>query len=360
MKKLSFILSIFSILYTSYVILSHPAPASAKVMLQETGTITIPQGEVIDDDLFIAGESVVINGEIKGDVFVGTGNLTLSGATIGGSLIAGSGNVTIDQTSYIGGSLVVGTGNLSNSASVGRNIMAAAGNIYINNKVGKEARLGAGNIELGPDTEVAGDLTYALGDDDSVLTLDPDAIVSGDTTRYTPPAAKQDIDSAKQDLNRFGSFAHKSWLVISFIGSLLLGYLLIKLFPKTALGLSAYTTSSLLPSLGTGFLIVVAAIPVFLVLALTIIGLPILGVLIPLFCIELHLAKLITSYALGQFVAKQFSWNKLGVYAIYSLGLAIFYILRALPGIGALTSILFTWVGLGTIWLYTRSHLKNL
>jgi hypothetical protein len=50
----------------------------------------------------------------------------------------------------------------------------------------------------------------------------------------------------------------------------------------------------------------------------------------------------------------------MGVYAVFSIGLAIFYLLRVVPGIGWVVSVLFNWTGLGALWLYTRANLKNL
>jgi hypothetical protein len=302
-----------------------------------------------------------LGGVIGGDLYLGAGDVALTKVTVGGNVIIGAGNVVIDKDSKIGGSLIAGAGSVRNSAPIGRSAMIGAGSLYLDNKVGKEARLGGGEIELGPLTSIAGNLTYALGEDQSSLKQDPASTIAGTVSRYTPPVdAKQDMAKAKEDFAKFGIVARNGWLMISFLGSMLVGFLLLKLFPKTSLALSTMVSKSLLPSLGTGFLIVVTVIPVFLVLALTVIGLPLAGLLILLFSIELYLAKLVSVYALGHFVAKQFNWNKMGIYGLFSVGLIIFYFLRAVPGVGGIVSILFTWTGLGAIWLYTKSNLKSL
>jgi hypothetical protein len=390
MKKL--ISSLFIVLCSLFVF---STPAMAKVVMQEKGTVTIPAGETVDDDLFIGSENIDfagvvtgsmfagagmadIKGNIKGDLILGTGKANLGGViggdlylgagdvvltkvTVGGNIVVGAGNVMIDKDSKIGGSLIAGAGSVRNAAPIGRSAMIGAGTLYLDNKIGKEARLGGGNIELGPLTSIAGNMTYALEQDRGVLKQDPSATIAGTVTRYTPPVdARKDMAKAKADMAKFGRVAHGGWLMVSFLGSLLVGFLLLKLFPKTSLGLSTTASKSLMTSLGAGFLIVVAAVPLFLVLALTVIGLPLVGLLIPLFCIELHVAKLVSAYALGSFVTKQFSWHKMGVYAVFSIGLILFYLLRAVPGIGWITSVLFTWTGLGAIWLYTRANLKTL
>ncbi len=383
------------VLITVFSVFAFPSQALAKVMYEEKGSVMIPKTETVDDDLFIGAESVTIDGNVLGSVFAGTGkyvqsgnikgdlvlgtgnamitgsvtgdiylgagDVTLSKVSVGGNIIAGAGNLTIDKDSKIGGSLITGAGDLKNYASVGRSVMAGAGVLLLDGKVGKEVRVGGGEIALGPNANIAGNFTYALGEEESNLTQDPKAVVSGSTSRYMPPVnAQAEMAKSKEDMRKFGMVASRGWLIVSFIGSLLLGFLLLKLFPKTSMGLSTQIKSDILRSLGVGFLIVIFALPVLLVLSLTVIGLPLAGMLVLVLCIALHLAKLSASYALGRFIATQFNWNKMGVYATAFIGLAVFYILRAVPAIGWITSMLFTWTGLGAIWLYTRSNLKNL
>jgi carbonic anhydrase/acetyltransferase-like protein (isoleucine patch superfamily) len=382
------------VLITVLSVLVFPSPVEAKVVYQEKGEVVIAKGETLDDDLFVGSESLLMDGSILGSVFVGTGRYTqtgsikgdlvlgtenalisgtiggdiyvgagdvvLSKAVVGGNVIAGAGSVTIDNASQIGGSLIAGSGNLKNAAPVGRNVVVGAGTIYLDSKVGKEARLGGGEIALGPSTNIAGNVTYSFDEESDNLTQDQKAVIGGTISRYTPPVSEHDMAKSKEDMRKFGMVAGRGWLIISFIGSLLVGFLLLKLFPKTSLGLSTQVKSDLLRSLGIGFLIIVFAAPVLLVLSLTVIGLPLAGLLFLLLLVAVFIAKLVASYALGRFVATQFNWNKMGVYATAFVGLAIFYLLRAVPPIGWITSFLFTWTGLGAIWLAGRSNLKNL
>lgn len=389
MKKYIF----FILLLTTFLVF--PKPTLAKVIMQEKGIVAIPSTETIDDDLFIGAESIDIagtvtgsvfagagmgdikgnikgdlvigignaniSGEINGDLYLGGGDITLTNAKIDGNVIVGAGNLMIDSTSVIGGSLIAGAGNIKNSAPVGRNVVIGAGSIYLDSTVGKEARLGGGNIELGPHAAIKDNLTYTLGENESSLKQAQSATIGGTVSRYTPPVdTSRDMAKAKQDFARMGGMAQRGWLVISFLGSLLVGFIILKLFPKTSGEISDELSKSLTSSIGIGFLMVIAILPILLILAITVIGLPLAGILVLLFGLELHLAKLASSYALGRFVARQFNWNKIGLYGAFSIGLAIFFILRAIPGIGWITSILFTWAGLGSLWLYKKANLKNL
>lgn len=357
--------------------------------------VVINESETIDDDLFVGAESIDLSGtvngsvfagasiadikgtikgdlvlgvgnanisaSINGDLYVGAGDVVLSKTTVGGNVIVGSGNLMIDSSSKIGGSLIAGAGSVKNGAEIGRNAMIGAGSIYFDSKVGKEARLGGSNIQLGPNTYITKDLTYALEDDDSTLMQDPSASIAGSLTRYTPPInASREIAKSREDARRFAMMAGRGMLVMSFFGLLLIGLLATYLFPNTSLGITKQVNEKLGKSLGIGFLIVVSMLPILFILALTIVGLPLAGLLLLVFWASLTLAKVFASYSLGRFVVRQFNLQNWGKYAVFAVGLVIFYILRAVPGIGIIASILFTWVGLGGMWLYGRSHLKNL
>jgi len=361
---------------TLFILLVCPTPASAKVILQEKGTVNISASETIDDDLFIGAENVSIDGNVKGSVFVGagsvtiagdvvgdviagTGNLTITDSKIGGNVIVGAGQVSLDSKTIIGGSLITGTGMLKNEASIARNAMVGAGTASIDSPVGKELRFGGRDLTLGPRTKIGGDVVYALGEKEGVYSQDPKATIAGEVRHITPPA-QPDMNKARDDMRAFGRVAGRGFLVIGFLGSLLIGAILLKLFPKTVFAQANFLKNNFWGNFGTGLVMVLVLIPLLILLAITIVGLPLAGLILPLFCIGTHVAKLLSAYALGRFVATQFSWNKMGVYAVYAIGLAIFYLLRSLPVVGWFTSVFFTWVGLGTMWNYTKANLKNL
>ena len=83
-------------------------------------TVTIGEDEVIDEDLYLSGETVIMNGTVNGDLVVFATNITING-------------------------------------SVSGDVQAAGKEIFINGKVGDDVFSGAAAITLGPGAEVAGD-----------------------------------------------------------------------------------------------------------------------------------------------------------------------------------------------------------
>lgn len=349
-------------------------PVQAKVITQEKGLVTIPVGEVINDDLIIGAESVDISGTVNGDIYVGAGTVNFSGkvsgdlvigagtvnidqAVIGDSLIIGAGTVIIDEKSRIGGSLLVGAGTLSNQAPVGRNFMAGAGNIKLNALVGGEARLGGSSLSLGPKTVINGDLIYAI---ENELDQAETAVIKGEITKHRTPEIKRfDNQKTKAQMAGIWRSAKLALNFMSFLGSLLTGLVILWLFKAPAAAIADKISSRFLPSLGWGLVVLFVVPPTLFLLGLTIIGLPLAGLGGLLFLIDLCLAKIFASFALGKAMQRYFNWQKLSVSAVFSAGLAVYYLLRIIPGIGFFVHLVALLAGLGGCWLSCRTRIRT-
>src|SRR4030042_6067293 len=306
---------IFSLLLAtviSFFLLS--TDVSAKVISMEKGSYKIGEDEIIDDDLFVGGgtidiegivngdvflgaETVRVNGIINGDLHVGTGTFFLSGkvrddvscgagivtlnnASIGDSLLIGSGNVNIDEGSSIGGSLLAGSGNLILFAPVKRNVFVGSGTVEVNSEVGGEVRLAAGEISLGPKVKIGKDLYYSIGEKGKDIRISEGAVVSGKMQKIERSFAdKEDMDKVKGGIS--GAFKKLNIIlkIISFVGAFIVGYLCLKFFPKPFSESANLVTKSFLKSLGIGFLVTLTVLPVLIILVLTVVGAPLAGVL---------------------------------------------------------------------------------
>jgi len=343
---------------------------SAETRTNENGSVTVAKNEVINDDLFAAGQSVTIDGTVNGDVFaggqtvtvngiingnlhigansvtmtgsvkgnsyIGAANISLNSAILGGSLIAGSGNISIDKGSVVAGSILAGSGNISLDSQVRRNV-------YI----------GAGAATIGADAVIGKNLYYQVGGNGNVndIQISPGAKIAGgiykSTPQFTPPpVSKSQVSSAFKT-------ADSGIKLISFLGALVIGFLYMRLF-KNHFSKSAETVSkSFWKSFGIGFLITVAAIPAFIIMTITIIGLPLAGVAFLFLMIGIYLAKIVVGFALGSWISAKLKWNKLSPFWVMALGLFVIYILKVIPVIGGIVSITVLWAGLGALGIRT-------
>src|SRR5467141_2126671 len=65
-----------------------PSPAAAADIRQ--GDVTIGTTETIDDDLYVAGQNIAINGTIHGDLIAAGTNITVDGNVTGDVFAAGN------------------------------------------------------------------------------------------------------------------------------------------------------------------------------------------------------------------------------------------------------------------------------
>ena len=129
-------------------------------------SVTIGASEVVDDDLFIGGNTVVVDGTVNGDLFIGGTDIEVNG-TVNGSLFVGGQLVKVNGTvtgSVYGGGM---SATLGSQASVGRNVLfggfsleAESGSVIgrdllmggyqaiLDGEIGRDVRFGGSALEL--------------------------------------------------------------------------------------------------------------------------------------------------------------------------------------------------------------------
>lgn len=361
-------------------------PAHALVVMREKGTALVAETEVIEDDLYITGETVEIRGTVNGDVFAAGGSVRMSGnvtgdlivgagevrvsgtvgddlwigggsvniikAQIGDGVVVGAGSVTIDSDSSIGGSLLAGAGMLDVSAPIGRNLMAGAGQVRLDSAVGKEMRVGTESLELGTRARIGEDLTYMS---ESELTLSEGATVAGETKRLD---SKYPNRVEKEKAAGFAYATHLGLNFFSYLGALVVGLVLLWLMQKPTLAIAGKIQNNLLSVIGWGLLVFVLSGPAIIMLMVTGIGIPLALIAAALILIDFYLAKIFASMALGLAMQKKFGWKKMQVGWALVLGLTVYYVLRIIPLVGMFVRLIAFLAGIGAVALYLKSAKK--
>ncbi|GAA4001453.1 hypothetical protein GCM10022631_10000 [Deinococcus rubellus] len=143
-------------------------------------SVTVAKSEVIQDDLYVAGNDVQIDGTVNGDLFVGGRTVTINGDVRGNLWASGEtlilgGKVT--QTARVAGSVI----RVQNGASIGRDLLAAGSEVVVapgvvigrdvavgssqaqlDGRVTRNAYVGANGIEVGG--VIGGNAKMAVGD----------------------------------------------------------------------------------------------------------------------------------------------------------------------------------------------------
>ena len=248
-------------------------------------------------------------------------------------VIVGDVLVDRDQTTK---DVVVADGDVTVRGTVDGDLVVANGDAAIRGRVTGNVVTLAGKALLGRRAQVEGDVVYA----DNKPVVAPGAQVDGDIKRFNP-----------EDLSG-GAFALWAgvWLAVT-ISMLLLGLILLALFPKAADAVArtakARAGRAMLIGLLTFFLIPIVG---FIAL-ITVIGIPLgAGLLLALLPIY-GLAYTASTFVVGRLVSKQGARI-----AAFVIGLVILRVLALVPFLGGLVWFLATILGLGALLVAARAR----
>lgn len=340
-------------------------PVSAKFLNNKDGDIVLDKTEVTNDDLFIAGKNVVVNGVVNGDVFVGaetvtitgkingnlhlgSGTVTLQEAEISGNAYVGSGHISINK-STVNGSLFIGAGNasLDQGTDIKGSLFVGAGDVTIDSKIGRNLYLGAGLANLNDNTKIGMNLYYAYEADSNNIKISDKAVISGETIKKVyEQQPKVDNKMAVNGFKAFKSAISIYW----FITTLVVGLLYLKFFKNHLTQTSEIVSKKFWKSFGIGLLIIITLIPASLLLLVTVIGIPLIKVIVLLTMLFVYLSRFVVSLALGKWMAIKFNWNKkMSNYWLFVFGLLAITVLKMIPMVGFFTSLIVISVGLGAL-----------
>ncbi|NCU30338.1 polymer-forming cytoskeletal protein [Candidatus Saccharibacteria bacterium] len=377
MKKTLFTkLAVFTVL-AGLVIIAWTVPvlASSRVAISDNGVFTVAPNETVDGavfmvgetitvagkvngDLYCAAETVHIYGEIDGDVICVGGNLTIEGKVDGdirvagsiitingmasGNLTAAANTLTIDKKAVIQQDALLAGSSIRINGVVQRDIRAGSESIEINGLVGRHVEVETTKLVVSEGARVGGDVQYWSQDDAEIYkgTVAGQAIRHESISRETTPTVADSILNIAS-----GIF----FLVILTIAMVLI-------VPRNV----RETTALSLPKLGFVFLVGLAAIllsiPILIVLIFTIIGAPIIPLLIVGYAVIFTTAFPLTSYYLGRWMFEGRSSNMI-LHA--TAGAAALGLLIAVPIVGVLIGLIAFVTGVGMAIYNLRHQFKE-
>jgi cytoskeletal protein CcmA (bactofilin family) len=371
--------------------------------------VTIGETGVVEGDLLAAGQGVVVNGTVKDDVRVAGAVLTIGDtAQIGGDLLAAGFSVETASGSQVGQDVVAAGSMVGLSGEVARNVQVAAGGVYLNSIVGGDvtAEVGAkdavardfsplifmpqvagmpqpiqisGGLTLGPDAQVAGDLTYTAP---TQATLPAGQVAGGTTYNPMPTPTPEELKAPPPPPTPAENTA--KWL-LAFLRNLatllLVGLLLSYFTPGLLRKGSQMIQERPLPSLGWGILMIASfffsllVIFIVVVILAIILGIVTLGGLIATVIgagfvafssitlafnvVASYVSKILVGYLFGAMLFKRVKPDLVeNRFWPAVVGILIFVILAAIPILGTIVNILATLVGLGALYLAFRQWFK--
>ncbi len=233
---------------------------------------------------------------------------------------------------------------------IGREANVFAGRAVFANQVGGDLKGAIEDLVLTSEAQILGDLEYQSEEE---AEIDEDALVVGETIRKPPEEKEVEWEKIAPQIQpvMFGLGKIKLYLnFFSFLISLILGLIFIYLFPKRAEGIAKIISSRPWGSLGVALLTFILLSVALVVLAITIVGIPLALLVIPVFAFLVYFSKIFTSLVVGRWFLLRFGMKRGWNWALL-VGLIVYYLLGLITVIGALTGFVYTTLGLGAFLL---------
>jgi cytoskeletal protein CcmA (bactofilin family) len=337
--------------------------------LRSGDAVTVASGEVVDDDLYIAGNNIIIDGTVNGDLWAIGSTITVNGEVKGSIVVAGqtvniNGNVghaarlageTVNVSGDISGDLIVfsSEANITSKAKIGGDFLFGSGNVRIDGLIEGDIKGGAnevavangvgGNIELKVENlavastaDIGGNLTYTS---ENEADIQSGAKVGGKTTHNLPEVKKP------------APFSGIGGKVLGFLMAFVTGLIIILIAPRRSASIADSIRNKPWASLGWGAIILFATPVAAIIVCFTVIGIPVALIALALYAIAIYLSQVFVGLFIGRWIIGRFREveSKAIMVGALAAGLAIITILRLIPYLGFWVGLAVALFGLGAM-----------
>jgi cytoskeletal protein CcmA (bactofilin family) len=122
----------------------------------------IEKGETINDDIYLNGDEVRIDGTVYGNVLITANNTTITGS-IHGDVFAFGDTITLTNTGVIDGNLIAGVSTVQVSGKINNSLVSGGSSLvlYQGAEIGRNVYYGGFSLEANPQTDVGVDVFAA-------------------------------------------------------------------------------------------------------------------------------------------------------------------------------------------------------
>ncbi len=353
----------------------------------EDDIVVVSAEQVIERDFFARAERIEISGTVRGDVYVAGGQIIVDG-TVEGDILAVGGTITISgtvtQDARIAGGQVIINGEIGRNATIAGGsieltpkanirggIVVGGGSVHIAGPVGSNARIAAGSATLA--NRIDGDVDAAVG----ALRLTSRAVVTGDLSYWSEAQAEIDEKAEivgelrhqqlPEDMIPFSEKAVKPFIagfvllviMMDFISMLILGLLMIRFYPQWTKRVVSHIQEQPLSTVGLGVVALLLTPVMSLLLAITVVGIPIALILLAWLAIALYLGRIFVIIWAGRFLftrLKRAEYERLA----FVTALVLYALVTLIPILGWLVAVFVILLGLGSVLFMKAAIYRDL
>lgn len=348
--------------------------------------LVVSGGEVVYEDLFIAGDTITIDGSVEGDLYAAARTVIIRGSvrdsatifattititgSIGHGIHAAAEELTIDgmvkgdvvvlgrivslgRDAAIEGDVIAAGQKIIISSPVEGYILGAGSTISVNNDVRDDATFAVKTLTLQENARVGGNLYY-ISDDEAVIFSG--AEVSGKIVHRVP-----EFREKLRGAFPFVLIAGVLGKILSFVMMAVVGLAFVLIAPKWLFRLSESIKRHPGPCAGWGALILFVA-PLGIGAAfMTLVGITLAVMAYMAYIAALYLSQIITALLIGRLLlGMKEETDKPGyLYGSFVLGLFLIRLVRFIPGVGIFVWAVVVLFGLGA-FVVTQMKVKSL
>lgn len=305
----------------------------------------------VKGDSVLAGGRVFVRGSSQDDLYAAGGEVRISGHVTGNARIAG-GQVEIERNGTVDGGVTMAGGRVRVDGRVGRYLQMAGGTLRLDGHVAGNVEAAGGELIVGPQAVVEGALTFRGPK--------PPRVAAGanirDGVKHVPDRkfSKRNLKAARGALVGLALFWMFGWFIV--------GAILMAVWP----GFSGTVIDNATRRTGRSLLLGLAVLflmPILIVMvAVTVVGIPLALLLIGLYFVLLPLGYVASAAAIGEWLLGRLRrgaaiagggsairtshrvWMLLGV-------LVALFLLTRIPVLGAILCLLLVLAGMGSLLL---------
>lgn len=312
------------------------------------GEITVDG--VVNGDVIVAGAKVFVSGTVAQDARVMGAQVTVSG-TIGRNATLAGVELHLTETAKIRENLIVGGGHVQLEGPVGRDVRVGAWKATLSNAIARDCIVAAESVRLTSKASVGGRLRYW---GDAAPSIDENATVRGPITSRPLPDGWS-LERARQGVVGARVLA----AVVSFLSTLILGLILLRVYPVFSRRVTAILRDQPGVSLGVGGVVLVVTPVAAVSLVVTLLALPVGVILLALYGVTVYLARIYTMTWAGQWLLRHKD-ESTSLTRAFTVGLVVYSLLSLVPVVGGLITLGTVLFGLGALLMAKKELIAGL
>lgn len=313
------------------------------------GGNTINLNADVNGTFCAGGGTIIVKGNVSGTMHAGGGSIFIEGA-IGEDLFVGGGDVNLTETSSVGGDLIVGAGKITIDGPIGGSILLGAEEAIINNKVAGNVKVKVDKLELGDNAEIVGNLEYTSKEETEI----DKSKVLGEIIFHQKETVKAGLFGKPKILLGLLTLG----LLLKFLSAIAIGLIFVYLLKKFTKEIVKESLRKFWPNLGIGFGSLVLTPVACILLAISVIGLWVAGIIGAIYVLLLVVSSVFASIILGTLLIKVLTKKQEYVidWRAVVVGVIVMKLVIFIPFVGWLAIFIFFLMAFGALvqWFYRK------